>query len=212
MRKVVEIFLSVQGEGFDVGSPALFVRFSGCNLNCGFCDTEFDEYEELSDDQLISRILDKVSENGREGFLLVFTGGEPLLSLDVSFVERVKSFGFDVAVETNGTVYDLPVLSFVDRVVVSPKERQVGVGFDSRVLPFTNVLKLLVPLKGPFESAKDIAEVVKAHEGMKVVLQPITDKDLSWNSRRAQVLLYELLGLGVKARLIPQTHVFMSLK
>ena len=56
MRKINEIFYSLQGEGFHTGTPAVFVRFSGCNLKCGFCDTQHEEGRMMSDDEIVSEV------------------------------------------------------------------------------------------------------------------------------------------------------------
>lgn len=57
MRKINEIFYSLQGEGFHTGTPAVFVRFSGCNLKCSFCDTQHEEFRMMTDDEIIAEYL-----------------------------------------------------------------------------------------------------------------------------------------------------------
>ena len=75
MKKINEIFYSIQGEGYFTGTPAVFVRFSGCNLRCPFCDTEHKEGKMLSDDDIIAEI------NRYPALHVVLTGGEPCMQV-----------------------------------------------------------------------------------------------------------------------------------
>lgn len=110
--KVNEIFYSLQGEGLAAGRPAVFLRLSGCNLQCHFCDTQHQQGTLMTDDEILQAV-------GRYGcHYLVVTGGEPSLFLTEAFVAKLKAQGHYVAVETNGT---RPLPSNVDWVTVSPK-------------------------------------------------------------------------------------------
>ena len=114
MYKINEIFHSLQGEGYHVGTPAVFVRFSGCNLHCAFCDTQHQEGRMMS-------LPDIVAEVNRypHAPMVVLTGGEPSLFVDDGFVRALKEqTGRVVAIETNGT-RALP--SSLDWVTLSPK-------------------------------------------------------------------------------------------
>ena len=97
MRKINEIFYSLQGEGFHTGTPAVFIRFSGCNLKCSFCDTQHEEGVLMSDEE----ILDAVGEY--PATTVILTGGEPSLWIDREFVDRLHRIGKYVCIETNGT-------------------------------------------------------------------------------------------------------------
>ena len=114
MYRVNEIFYSLQGEGRHTGRVAVFVRFSGCNLSCPFCDTEFDAHTQMTADDIIRT----VSQWGDCGFV-VLTGGEPSLQIDDALIDALHLAGFYVAVETNGT-HTLPAA--VDWVTWSPKD------------------------------------------------------------------------------------------
>lgn len=112
--KIKEIFYSLQGEGRWTGSPAVFVRFSGCNLKCPFCDTDFQGGDDYAEEELIEAIR-KESRGCR---LIVFTGGEPTLQLTGTLLSELSGLGYYLAMETNGTrIYPLGV----DWVTVSPK-------------------------------------------------------------------------------------------
>lgn len=110
--KINEIFYSVQGEGELTGTPAIFVRFSGCNLACPFCDTAHHEGVEMSEEA----IADEVGRYPAP--LVVVTGGEPSLFLTASLVEKLHKLNKRVAVETNGTH---PLPDNVDWITCSPK-------------------------------------------------------------------------------------------
>lgn len=117
--RINEIFYSLQGEGVWTGRPAVFVRFSGCNLKCPFCDTDFDEYEEVTEEE----IADEVERIGNGCGFVVLTGGEPTLQVTASLVFKLQQKGNYIAIETNGT-RSVPYL--IDWVTISPKQSFVG--------------------------------------------------------------------------------------
>ena len=113
MYRINEIFYSLQGEGANSGTPAVFVRFAGCNLHCPFCDTDFDTYTEMTAEE----ILDEIGQYPAD--FVVLTGGEPSLQVDDALVDAMHSRDLVIAVETNGTH---PLPDNIDWVTVSPKE------------------------------------------------------------------------------------------
>lgn len=117
MMRVNEIFYSLQGEGFNTGTPAVFVRFSGCNLRCPFCDTNHADGKEMTEGDIIEEV------SRYKANLVVITGGEPGLQLTESLVEMLHLLEKTVAVETNGTV-ELP--HNVDWITMSPKDLYSG--------------------------------------------------------------------------------------
>jgi len=118
--RVNEWFFSLQGEGMRAGTPNLFVRFSGCNLNCnqkedGFnCDTEFTSGKNWTLDQIVQS-LKELSSDCR---WVVLTGGEPSLQIDDDLVDRLHAENFKIAIETNGT---RAISQKIDWITVSPK-------------------------------------------------------------------------------------------
>lgn len=112
--KVNEIFYSVQGEGAYAGTAAIFVRLSGCNLKCPFCDTNFKFFREMSEAAVVEAIQ-KISQDCK---FVVLTGGEPTLQVTNDFLELLHNKGYFVAMETNGTKV---VPSGIDWVTCSPK-------------------------------------------------------------------------------------------
>jgi len=131
---VKEAFLTLQGEGVQAGSRAVFVRFAGCNLwsgreqdrasaQCNFCDTEFVGTDgegggKFADAEALADHVAGLWGRGAEERLAVVTGGEPMLQLDRALVDALHDRGFRVAVETNGT---LPAVAGLDWICVSPK-------------------------------------------------------------------------------------------
>ena len=135
MYSVKEIFFTLQGEGANAGTPAVFLRFAGCNLwsgrekhrataVCRFCDTEFVGTEGAGGGKfgsaaaLAMAVEAKWPAHARTGRFVVCTGGEPLLQLDAALVEALHATGFRIAIETNGT---LAAPEGVDWTCVSPK-------------------------------------------------------------------------------------------
>ena len=112
MKRINNIFYSLQGEGRNTGRAAIFIRFAGCNLRCSFCDTEFNTYREMSDEDILSAIRDYPSH------FVVLTGGEPTLQVDEAFVDLLHQQGYEVAMESNGT---RPAPQNLDWLTVSPK-------------------------------------------------------------------------------------------
>ncbi len=205
---VKEIYLTLQGEGRHTGRPAVFCRFAGCNLwsgreadradaQCRFCDTEFvgtdgpgggvfERAEALA--QAVAAIW---PHNGARPFV-VCTGGEPLLQLDGPLIEALHAEGFEVAVETNGT---LAVPDAIDWVTVSPKA-----GTDLAQLT-GDELKLVYPQAN---AEPDVFEDLDFHHFM---LQPMDGDKQAENTRKA--LAYCLAH--PRWRLSLQTHKIIGI-
>lgn len=111
--KVNEIFYSLQGEGYHTGTASVFVRLSGCNLRCPFCDTDHGSGVEMTEDEIVEAVQKYPAPH------VVITGGEPSLFLTASLVDKLHKADKDVAVETNGTH---PLPDNVDWVTLSPKD------------------------------------------------------------------------------------------
>ena len=112
--KVNEIFYSLQGEGHYTGTPAVFVRFAGCNLRCWFCDTDFEKGDEMSEDEIVEAVLQYPTR------YVVITGGEPTLQITASLCDKLHAHGLYLMMETNGT-RPLPEGCQIDWITCSPK-------------------------------------------------------------------------------------------
>ena len=111
---IVEIFHSVQGEGFHAGIPHVFVRFGNCNLRCEWCDTDFLTYEERTLDSIVDEVLSYNCDR------VIFTGGEPAMQDLATIGSILKEHGINLSIETNGTI---PVDPVIDWICVSPKDQ-----------------------------------------------------------------------------------------
>ncbi len=115
--RIAEIFYSIQGEGALVGVPSLFVRTSGCNLRCSWCDTPYTSWRPEGDDWPLDRILAEVDACPARH--VVVTGGEPMIAREiVEFTQALRSRGLHITIETAGTVF-APVAC--DLMSISPK-------------------------------------------------------------------------------------------
>lgn len=115
--KISEIFYSVQGEGILAGVPSVFVRTSGCNLRCTWCDTPYTSWQPEGEDMAMEQIVDAVRQHPARH--VVITGGEPMIAPKiVELTERMRALGYHITIETAGTVYH-PVIC--DLMSISPK-------------------------------------------------------------------------------------------
>ena len=135
MRKINEIFYSLQGEGHHTGYPSVFIRFSGCNLKCPFCDTDHEDGLFMADDEIIHAV------NLYKASWVVLTGGEPALHIDRDFIRMLKrATGKKIAIETNGTV---PLPDGIDWITLSPKENICGSEAGKVVIEYADEIKVV---------------------------------------------------------------------
>lgn len=157
MYNINEIFHSLQGEGFHTGTPAVFVRFSGCNLRCAFCDTQ----HETGTLMTTQAIVDQINAYPNAP-LIVLTGGEPSLFINKAFVEELKqNTGKRIAIETNGT---RPLPDNIDWITLSPKTGFDGGDAEPCVLKQCDELKVVY-----------LGQDLKQYDGIKAAhrfLQP----------------------------------------
>lgn len=204
---VKEIFYTLQGEGLRAGRPAVFCRFAGCNLwsgreedreraTCRFCDTDFvgtdgalgGRYEA----QALAEQIAALWPAGQAHRYVVLTGGEPLLQVDEPLLQALHAQGFEIALETNGS---LPVPAGVDWICVSPK---AGADWVQRR---GHELKLVFPQPGLMPG--DIGEVDFEH----LLLQPM-DSPLRAQHTRAAI---DWCMAHPRWRLSLQTHKILNI-
>ncbi len=200
MMRVNEIFYSLQGEGFNTGTPAVFIRFSGCNLQCPFCDTQHQEGKEMTEGDIIEEVAHYKAN------LVVVTGGEPALQLTESLVEMLHFLGKTVAVETNGTV-ELP--KNVDWITLSPKDAFLG----EKATP---ILKEADELKLVFseEMCRDASQCVSKYASIKVIhrfLQPCDTGDAEKNKEIIKKTI-EFCKENPEWRLSLQIHKILNIR
>ena len=217
MYTVKELFPTLQGEGAHAGRAAVFCRFAGCNLwsgreedrasaVCQFCDTDFvgsdgiggGKFDNAQD--LASAIEQswKSTSAGPQQRYVVFTGGEPLLQLDEALISALHQRGFEVAIETNGTI---KVPKGVDWVCVSPKA-----GSELIVLQ-ANELKLVVPQVG-HDALENLMSRFEKMDYRNRFLQPMDGPNVKSNTELA-------VGLCQKRplwRLSIQSHKLVGIR
>lgn len=182
--KVHSIFPTIQGEGPYSGHQALFIRLSGCNLACTFCDTEFDSFDILG----VKEILETIISMQHRQKLVVITGGEPFRQSINLLCESLLLNGFKVQVETNGTIYtDIP--KDVE-LVCSPKvykDKYHRIRAD--VLEQTIALKFLISKQK--KGYLDIAEVGQSEYNIPVYVQPMDEYD-EYTNQNNKILAQEV--------------------
>lgn len=198
MYKVNEIFYSLQGEGYWTGTPMVFVRLSGCNLLCPFCDTDHSEFTAMSAES----IVEEAQKAGSGCLRICLTGGEPSLQADEELISAFHAAGFKVHMETNGT---REVPTGVDWVTLSPKDRVAGLKGDGTVVLQKADEVKLVFAPGVEPSAWD------QFPAAWHFLQPCDVKDPVRN-REILRLAIEYIQLHPSWRLSLQTHKFLGIR
>jgi organic radical activating enzyme len=192
MLAIAETFYSIQGEGTWTGTPAVFVRLAGCNLNCRFCDTDYSLKEYAS----VASIVARVRELGGSCPTVILTGGEPLAQRESSaLIDALRGDGRRVHVESNGSVaVDLPADVWL---TVSPKER-----LDPRMAARANEVKLIVDGRVPAEWLDAFAP-----RDVPTFLQPEGNK-----SANIALALEAAKAQPARFRLGLQTHKFIGVR
>ena len=181
--RIAEIFYSIQGEGSLVGVPSLFVRTSGCNLRCSWCDTPYTSWNPEGEDYTIERILAEVEACPARH--VVVTGGEPMIAREiVDLTRRLRERGRHITIETAGTVY-APVAC--DLMSISPKlanstpegawaARHASLRIQPEVLKrlmaaYPCQLKFVIARAEDMPEVRDLLRALDADPG-KVILMP----------------------------------------
>ena len=194
---IVEIFHSIQGEGHNMGMSSVFIRFGRCNLRCPWCDTEFDEW----DDMTLGQIINVVSKFNCDRIIL--TGGEPAIQDLPPLCRALRELGYHISIETNGTVA-LPS-GVIDWICVSPKDQEYPdvairqrTGDELKVVYLGQDMSMYDELKGGFEH---------------LYLQPCYDEGQSveWNGLNFHDS-FEQVRTRPEWRLSLQTHKWMCVE
>lgn len=205
---VKEIFMTLQGEGVHAGRPAVFLRFTGCNLwnglekdrafaACQFCDTDFvgTDGQNGGKFKTAQELADAVVAQwsaGKDYRYIVITGGEPLLQLNEALIDALHLYDFTIAIETNGT---LVPPDNIDWICMSPKA-----GSDINLFK-GNELKFVYPQEN---FAPEIFENMKFDH---FLIQPKDDLNAAENTQKA----IEFCQKNPKWRLSVQTHKFLNI-
>ena len=189
--RINEIFYSLQGEGFFTGTAAVFIRLSGCNLRCSFCDTDHTDGREMTEEEILDEILRYPTRHA------VITGGEPGLQLSDQLVSLLHDCGYFIQIETNGTCA-LP--ADIDWLTCSPKYAPV-------VLERADELKIVY--EGP-QSEAPIMAAKDAIPARQLFVQPCHTPD---PKRNAEILAgcIDFVKAHPEWHLSLQTHKLLNI-
>ncbi len=198
--RVTEIFFSLQGEGTRAGRPCVFVRFTGCDLRCVYCDTAYAFHggEDLTPDAVLEEIARHPCT------LVCLTGGEPLLQRELPALARaLLQRGYEVTVETHGQrpLDGLPpeVIRIVDVKTPGSGEVTTDFGYLDRLAPHDEV-KFVVSSREDFAWSMDVTRRHALEGRVQVLFSPV------WGKVEPRDLAAWMLASGVRARLSLQIH------
>jgi 7-carboxy-7-deazaguanine synthase len=217
---ITEIFKSIQGEGTRAGLPCIFVRLTGCNLRCTWCDTAYAFHggKKMTVEEVVARVDELAKREGRNAVvpLVEITGGEPLLQEEVyPLAERLLDGGYTVMIETSGErfVGKLPgeVIKIVD--VKCPDSGEADT-FDMKNLDAIGArdeVKFVISSRRDYEFAREFTNQHKLTERVKQVLfSPVfDDPEGKWNGLEPRQLVEWMLEDGLPVRLGLQLHKFV---
>ncbi|HVO78337.1 MAG TPA: radical SAM protein [Methanomassiliicoccales archaeon] len=198
--KVKEVFRSLQGEGVLIGTPTVFIRTVGCNLDCEWCDTEYAKEggEEMSFEQLLKKV------EGLGARFVCLTGGEPLLQRDaVKLINKLVERCYHVTVETNGSI-SLEDVPCAESVLISMDIKCPSSGMEEKMM-FSNIellspadqLKFIVADRRDLQYAEKIIE--EYDPKCNVIFTPVGGLDL-------KPVAEFVLKKKINARVLPQLH------
>lgn len=197
--KVNEIFLSLQGEGKEIGRPTVFIRLTGCNLRCVWCDTTYAFYE--GKEMCIEDVMKEAETYGIKRVCI--TGGEPLLQRDdvLELMEALISKKYEISIETNGS---LPIDGIPEEVLISMDWKTPSSGEQDKMLESNlkalkekDQLKFVIADERDYEYAKDF---LRSHDvGCEMVFQPVGGIKIGW---LAEKIIYDRIDV----RILPQLH------
>ena len=198
--KVIEIFPSLQGEGIYVGAPTTFIRLSGCNMRCRWCDTEYGGGTEMDLGHILSEVEALPAKD------ICITGGEPLLQAKgvKKLIRALKDRGYWISVETNGSVYDEDIFTLADCISCDMKPPSSGERSDIKILGKLrdcDQVKVVIADDTDYAFAKEIEE----KSCVPVIVQPHILSRAEWLARKAA-------QEGAGFRVIPQMHKLLGLR
>ena len=217
MVRIKEIFISIQGEGPYVGYKQLFIRFCTCNLNCKYCDTDFDI--QTAKDYTIDEIVNIINSN-TDCHSVSFTGGEPLLNCE--FLDKVLSdIKIPAYLETNGTLYKelekiIDKIDYISADIKLSSCTGLKAKWEEHDMFFSIAKKKTLFAKMVFDNNISDEEIIKSCElckkyDIELILQPMMIGDkTSISSDFMQEVLNKCLKNYKKVRLIPQVHKFIN--
>ncbi|MCD6222374.1 MAG: radical SAM protein [Thermoplasmata archaeon] len=171
--KINEIFYSLQGEGSDAGLPTIFIRFTGCNLRCNYCDTRYAFYEGKY--MAIDEIMESIKKWSCKRVCI--TGGEPLLQKNVyTLIDELLKEGYEVSIETNGSISIMKLSKMNVKIKMDIKLPSSGMHDkmlfgNISLLRGSDELKFIIWNKQDYEYAKDI--IARYKPRCQIIMQPV---------------------------------------
>jgi 7-carboxy-7-deazaguanine synthase len=218
---ITEIFRSIQGEGTRAGLPCIFVRLTGCNLRCTWCDTAYAFYggKQITVDEVCEKVRElslPSTANGKGIRLVELTGGEPLLQPEaIPLAERLLATGYSVMIETSGERFIGKLPSEVIKIVdVKCPDSGAADTFDFANLDAlgpSDEVKFVIASRRDYEFAREFtAQHSLAAKVHQVIFSPSTpDPAGKWPGLEARELTEWILADGVPVRLGLQLHKFI---
>ncbi|HDR73026.1 MAG TPA: radical SAM protein [Methanoculleus sp.] len=200
--KISELFRSIQGEGLNQGCTSVFVRLAGCNLDCAWCDTRY--AREGGADMTVEEVAAHIGRLGRRRVCI--TGGEPLLQADelLLLLERLGADGYDVEIETNGTIDVRPFQEYA-AICMDVKCPSSGEASDTSLLAYLTArdcVKFVV--SGPADLAYASGVIARIPPGPGIIITPVAGSDVAAIAAyilehdlpvRLQVQLHKIIGV-----------------
>jgi 7-carboxy-7-deazaguanine synthase len=215
---ITEIFKSIQGEGTRAGLPCIFIRLTGCNLRCTWCDTAYAFHGGTK--QSIGEILDRVHKFAGEGAnrttLVEITGGEPLLQPEApALAEKLLAAGYTVMIETSGerpvSVLPRKVIKIVDVKCPDSGEPNTFDMANLEAMDQKDEIKFVISTRRDYEFARQFTlENRLASRVAQVLFSPVfSDPAGKWDGLNARDLAEWILADGLPVRLGLQLHKFI---
>lgn len=203
--KVHSIFDTIQGEGPYCGLPAVFVRLAGCNLACTFCDTEFNDFQEVKIIDILKQVQDLSASYQK---LIVITGGEPFLQPISKLCKLLATHNFKVQIESNGLLYR--AIPKEIEVVCSPKNNGNGY-YQIREDLLKHVIAIKFIISASNSSYQNIAEIgQEISRNIKVYVQPMDEFNVTLN--QANIARAMHIAKQYNLYLSLQTHKILNIQ
>src|ERR1700683_1233174 len=215
---ITEIFKSIQGEGTRAGLPCIFVRLTGCNLRCTWCDTAYAFYggSRQTLDEILSRVSSLAQHNGRRIPLVEITGGEPLLQPETpTLAQRLLAAGYTVMIETSGErpIHALPreVIKIVDVKCPDSGEPNTFNLSNLNALSPNDELKFVISTRRDFDFARDFIATHDLSSRVNTLLfsPAFPDPQGAWPGLSSRELAEWIVAEALPVRLGLQLHKFI---
>ena len=214
---ITEIFKSIQGEGTRAGLPCVFVRLTGCNLRCAWCDTAYAFHggKKMSVEEVMAQV-EELTGNNKTVPLVELTGGEPLLQEEIyPLAEKLVAAGFTVMIETSGEKFvgRLPheVIKIVDVKCPDSGEADTFEMKNLEAVGADDEIKFVISSRKDYEFAREFTREHKLNEKVKQVLfSPVfDDPEGKWKGLEPRQVVEWMLEDGLPVRLGLQLHKFV---